>query len=196
MPLEDRQLANLRQTLEGVPSGALNKELAKNIEQLLSAVWDELDGGRDTGMAAHKLHNRCEAMAWEPPVLSFKIERHGATVLGSGNAEVHTWDVDLSKATATVIASRKRVLRRDNVMDAAALAKVVAELVVSGRDDERLQWISSGSVAILISKIVPETNKQTTASRRKRFINSLTSILSQKGWAKKSNSSKHVFSRS
>jgi len=195
MPLQDTQLADLRQALEGVPSGALSKELVKTIEQLLSVVWDKLDGGRDTGMAAHKLRNRCQAMAWEPPVLSFEIERHGGTVLGSGNAEVQSWDVDLSEATAKVNPSGKRVLHRNKTIDVGDLAKVVSELVVSGSKHEWLQWISPSAVSILISKIVPQTNKQTTASRRKRFIKSLTTILSQKGWTKKPNSSKHVFLR-
>ena len=43
---------------------------------------------------------RAEDLVWQPPVLSFKIERHGATALGSTRAEVQKWHVDVSSGNA------------------------------------------------------------------------------------------------
>ena len=59
----------------------------RKLERLLSEVWDDL-GGSDCGMAGHKLIGRMEHVEWNPPVLTFTIERHGGTVLGSTRAEL------------------------------------------------------------------------------------------------------------
>jgi len=34
-------------------------------------------------MEGHKLKNRMESVMWNPPLLEFDIERHGATVNGA-----------------------------------------------------------------------------------------------------------------
>jgi hypothetical protein len=54
---------------------------------LLAGCWHQFEGARAQGMNASKLA-RMEAVRWEPPILSFTIERHGATALGSTRAEV------------------------------------------------------------------------------------------------------------
>jgi hypothetical protein len=55
-------------------------------ERLLATCWDDLVGD-DGGTDGYKLLNRTEDLAWEPPTLSFCIERHGDTVMGSSRAE-------------------------------------------------------------------------------------------------------------
>ena len=67
---------------------------AREIEAHLAPVWDAL-AGDDGGMTSRKLHGRMEVVLWNPPRLTFYIERHGATVLGSSRAEVQEWTVDL-----------------------------------------------------------------------------------------------------
>ena len=52
-------------------------------------------------MAGHKLIGRMENVEWHPPILTFLIERHGGTVLGSARAELQRWTVDLDRRTAT-----------------------------------------------------------------------------------------------
>jgi hypothetical protein len=54
------------------------------LERLLAACWDELTGD-DGGMEAYKLLNRMEDVAWNPPLLTFVIERHGGTARGQNS---------------------------------------------------------------------------------------------------------------
>jgi hypothetical protein len=41
-----------------------------------------------------------EDLEWNPPMLSFIIERHGAMVLGSTRAENQRWEIDMNKMEA------------------------------------------------------------------------------------------------
>jgi hypothetical protein len=77
------------------------------LERLIAAVWDDLSGD-DGGMEAHKL-SRMENPIWNPPVLTFRIERHGGTVLGSSRAVVQEWTVDLERLTADLDAEIRAV---------------------------------------------------------------------------------------
>jgi len=56
------------------------------LETLLAACWDEFAGSEAEGMAGYKLHGRVDDVHWDSPVLTFVIERHGETVLGSTRA--------------------------------------------------------------------------------------------------------------
>ena len=50
---------------------------------LLREAWPDLKGSDQEGMAPYKLtEDRIEQPAWEPPVLTFVIERHGGTAQG------------------------------------------------------------------------------------------------------------------
>jgi hypothetical protein len=49
--------------------------------------------------------SRAEELSWNPPILSFTIERHGATARGSSRAELHEWTVNLHEGTAHWAAS-------------------------------------------------------------------------------------------
>jgi hypothetical protein len=70
-----------------------------DLERLLTDCWHEFTGD-DGGMAGQKLLGRMEEVVWEPPILTFKIERHGGTVLGSSRATPQEWRLDLDKKTA------------------------------------------------------------------------------------------------
>src|SRR5262245_9543483 len=69
-----------------------------DLEPLLAACWDEFTGD-DGGMEGHKLLGRMEDVTWEPPVLSFTVERHGRTVAGSSRADLQGWAVNVEKQT-------------------------------------------------------------------------------------------------
>ena len=78
---EDDALAALRKYMQSVPPGKV-EDGGKALD-LLTMAWDCLSGGRETGMWAGKLTRRAEELEWDPPLLSFRIERHGGTVHGS-----------------------------------------------------------------------------------------------------------------
>jgi hypothetical protein len=83
----------LRAHLSTLPSGAV-QDISK-LEKLLVDVWDMLPGSSAQGMRSYKLSGRMENPAWQPPCLTFQIERHGGTVMGSTRAELHTCHVDI-----------------------------------------------------------------------------------------------------
>ncbi len=68
----------IRDHLAGESPGAIPWEHARDIEALLGDCWDRLAGSRQGGMRDHKLVGRTEDMNWQPPILTFSIERHGA----------------------------------------------------------------------------------------------------------------------
>src|SRR5215831_20472355 len=77
-------LRSLLEELRNAPPGAIEGHAKYNVMHLLANCWHELEGAGETAMQARKL-DRAEDVSWNPPVLSFTIERHGATVLGSSN---------------------------------------------------------------------------------------------------------------
>ena len=84
---------------------------AREVESLLAACWDRFDGGDAEGMSADKLIGRIAQVEWDPPVLSFLIERHGGTVMGSSRAAVHAWNIDVAQMTAHCLAVGHRQLK-------------------------------------------------------------------------------------
>jgi hypothetical protein len=92
------ELRLLRRTLRSVKNGAIRE--TRDLERLLAVCWHDLDGADQTGMDGGKLIGRMEAVSWEAPILTFKIERHGATMCGSTRADVYTWRVDVNAGTA------------------------------------------------------------------------------------------------
>jgi len=64
-----------------------------HVAALLAGGWHEFVGAESQRMHAGKL-GRIENVRWEPPVLSFRIERHGAMGVGSTRAELQHWRVD------------------------------------------------------------------------------------------------------
>ncbi|QEL17837.1 hypothetical protein [Limnoglobus roseus] len=54
-----------------------------------------------------------EKVAWEPPKIVVRIERHEATMMGSSRAEVQEWTIDLEHRTKTVQVELINVFRSD-----------------------------------------------------------------------------------
>jgi len=104
----------------------------------------ELDGNDSGGMATYKLLNRVENPTWNPPVLEFEIERHGATVGGSVFAAAQVWRVDVQKAVAdfTVNEKARAVRERDKPLKVEPLARDIETLILERREDPRLKWLS------------------------------------------------------
>jgi hypothetical protein len=75
------------------------------VAALLAGCWHEFVGAESQRMQAGKL-GRMEDVRRESPVLSFRIERHGAMGAGSTRAELQSWRVDLDRKTAKCERSR------------------------------------------------------------------------------------------
>jgi hypothetical protein len=78
-------LLKLKSFCAALPPGPVAD--VRTLEPLLAAVWHMLPSD-DPSMAGYKLLGRMEAVAWNAPVLSFRIERHGTTVLVSTGASI------------------------------------------------------------------------------------------------------------
>jgi hypothetical protein len=169
--------------LAAVPPGPVPDPA--DLERLLAACWHQL-GGDPGGMEGYKLLGRMGGVAWAPPRLTFTVERHGGTVLGSSRATVQEWAVDLAKRTACCVERRGRQVRPTQPrLDVRPLADEVARLIVARQRDRRLKWYADGRVRVLVGQILPEgaAVKQTLAGRRKRFRAALVGRLAGEGWA-------------
>jgi hypothetical protein len=127
-----------------------------------------------------------EQVEWHRPILTFLIERHGGTVLGSTRAELQRWTVDLDRQTATCERTGHRQLspmaRR---VDVGPIADEVARKIASGEADDRLRWLGDGRVRVVMVRIFPERSwyKRTVQGRRRRLREALIERLGPKGWA-------------
>lgn len=181
---EEEAIAALRDYLDGLAPGQVRD--TGRLEPLLALCWKDLAGGSDGGMEGNKLFGRMESVEWSPPLLTFKIERHGGAFLGSSRAEIQHWAIDISKRIASLGGSSRRQLRPlQPRLDVAPLANAVARSILSRQPDEYLKWFPDGHVVVSIGKVIPAGGpKQTVAGRRKRFRTALDTILKAHGWEK------------
>ena len=180
--------------LASIESGPITD--ASELEGVLSDCWDDFTGGNVEGMTGDKLPNRMEDIMWEPPILTFLVERHGSTVLGSTRADLHRWDLDVGDRTARCSeVGRRQIKRMQPRLNLRPIAVEIARLITGNEPDQRLRWYRDGSVRVLVSKILPEwpAVKQTLADRRKRFRTEVLRILRDEGWEEVR---PHVFRRS
>jgi hypothetical protein len=156
----------------------------ERVEESLAEAWPLLDGHGQTSMASWKI-GRIESPKWQPPVLTFTIERHGGTVLGSSRAEIQTWTVDLDARTVECQTTGHRQLRPMNArLDVRPLAAEIAEVVVAGETDPRIRW-ADGAASPILGRIIPDelgVPKQTIVGRRRRLKGALADELSRRGW--------------
>jgi len=154
------------------------------LERLLANVWHDL-GGDEGGMTGDKLIGRMGQVEWNSPVLTFTIERHGGTVLGSTRAEVQQWTVDLDSQTAACESIGHRQLSpMAGRVDVEPVADEIAEKILSGEPDDRLRWLPDGRVRVEMGKVFPKGSgyKQTVQGRRRRLREALIERLEPSGW--------------
>src|SRR6266446_6791391 len=104
-------LETLVELLENVPAGPIANNLCGQVIKLLQGCWNEFVGSRQTKMEAYKLDKRVENLVWAPPVLSFKMARHGATVRGSPREHLYRWHINVADKTATLEKGTFRLVR-------------------------------------------------------------------------------------
>ncbi len=103
-------MEELLKYLESLKAGSIPD--TSEVESLLAVCWDKFDDSRVGGMTGDKFDGRMENVQWEPPVLSFDIERHGRIVGGgSTRADIHRWKLDVIKRTASFEQARYRQVR-------------------------------------------------------------------------------------
>src|SRR5260370_21908412 len=90
----------------------------------------------------------------EPPVLCFRIERHGAMGVGSTRAELQHWRVDLDRKTAQCERSRsyRQALPRAEGVRIEPIARELADSIIAGRVDQRLKWQGDEAGRIIVAK--------------------------------------------
>lgn len=176
--------AALRDFLAQQSAGELGPAAVEVTIGLLASCWDELDGSSAESMNPEKLPDRAEELVWNPPILSFRIERHGGTVLGSTRAEVHGWDVDVEQGIARCDphAGYRQVRPTSPRLHVKPIAEEIARHVMSDADHRAMKWSEDRCrVRIQIGAVIAGTGfKQTVADRRKRFRASLRERLP--GW--------------
>ena len=174
---------DLKELLKTLPSGPFDGDVETEVRDLLASFWDAIPGALSTSMAARKL-SRAENWRWEPPIVSFVIERHGGTVQGSKLAELQSWFFDVERFVAGWGAAGSRRLQAFSPkLDLSALAAELIALVDKQAGDPRLTWKGIGCVRINVSVVIPDdAAKQTTQGRRKRFRSALIPLMAAAGW--------------
>jgi len=187
--------------MAGIRCGKI--EETEYLEKLLAQCWNSLEGAKEGGMEGYKLIRRMKDVRWEPPILSFYIERHGAVTLGSGYAEIQEWKIDLGKKTATYLgAGRRQVYKRASPIRVDPIVKEIVALVQANKEDTPfLKWsISHTEVEIRTGKVpgleASSAVKQTLEGRRRRFRKALIDAMEDAGWEVMQKGSRLTFTKS
>lgn len=182
------EVEEFRAYLSSRPSGPVPVADLDAVASALWPVWNELadpDELRRTAMWDRKLW-RIERATWEPPVLSFDVERHGGLMAGGTRAEVQTWEVDVARGRAWLATERSRQIRPMAArVKVGPLVDEVVALVSSSADDERLAWSADRlKVRVNLRAIAPLVvgYASTTAGRQERFSALLQERMAEISW--------------
>jgi hypothetical protein len=186
-------IENLVRVLNRVPAGAIPASISDELFKYVVASWNEFSGSSITNMDALKIlrDDGPDEVTWHPPCLSFVIDRHGATVLGSTRAEKQQWTLNLEKRTADQMPIGYRQLRPNaSKLDVKPLADGVRKAVQEGPSspsqlvsDGIIVWKNDDELTVFHGKIVRGGGYQRTVSgRRKRFIADLKAKMELFGW--------------
>lgn len=170
--------------LEDRENGAIEGEDLMELLSLLQEAWPEIEGADEEKTEAWKL-SRAEDVTWQSPELGFTLERHGATVLGSSRAQLHTWAVNIETKRAGHEVTGYRQLRpRSKRWDPEPDVSRLVEAVLRGQDDPNIRWGSGKQDfrVVGVGKLVPGTAKETITDRRRRFRVLMQERLKDAGW--------------
>jgi hypothetical protein len=176
--------------LNDTPQGAIQGSARDKIIELLRGCWQDLEGADETSMEAWKIC-RLEDLSWNPPLLSFTIERHGATVLGSSRAELHKWTVIPNLATAKCApGGYRQLVKAAPKLDVKSIAARVCDAVQQGPASNCdlvkqgiVVWRDSGHCSINHLALLPSDGyRQTVAGRRRRLRDELRKRMQALGW--------------
>jgi hypothetical protein len=173
--------ANVIHNLTHTPRGVIRD--TRGFESCLAKCWECFDGGTNHGMAGYKLLGRMELVTWNPPILQFAVERH--KTVGSVEAELQYWSVDLLAMTSSLVKTEGRTLvavGREKSM--ASLAADIANLILSRSEDPHLHWHDERSVHVLATWVSPRYSlfSHTLGIRRKNLCQLVANELRPDGW--------------
>ena len=139
-------------------------------------------------MAAHKIGGRAHGFNWKSPILSFEIDRHGGTVIGSTRAERQMWTIDVEKRTArsATVGYHQLTPRASNFKAEPVVLQFVD--VISQRlvtpPGWKLTWISNDEIRVVVRSMLPDQSgfQKTIQGRTKRLRERLISAIGEKGW--------------
>jgi hypothetical protein len=195
------QLADLRQCLGNLSPGKIipGQPESHRIMEAVRDAWSFLEGADIEKTYAHKL-SRAEEVIWEPPCLTFRLERHGALVLGSGRAEMHCWTINMEELTASMVpCGYRHPYPNDRSMTQkgmTAIAEEIGNQIVKGINSSFIEWLEPDQwVMVHIAEVIPVTNKATTQARRKRFRLVLENHMKGRGWIRKDKGNRLGFVR-
>lgn len=179
---EGQALDKLRRLLERCPPGPV--EEPDEVIRALAECWNIFKGSGDQAMEARKVH-RAEDAVWDPPRLSFTIERHGGTVKGSTRAEIQRWRVNIESAEADWdVVGIRQIRQRAPRWDARDAAGEIAEAILTGAEHPSLKRSADGRYQVRTSTLVPPGPKQAVEGRSQRLRRELEAILGPKGWVR------------
>lgn len=176
-------MKKLIEYLATVPHGKIST--TSELESLLFNHWEEFKGSDFESTESYKLVGRMEDVYWDPPLLIFKIERHGATVMGSSRAALHKWTLNLEEKTAECkTGGYRQLFKRQPNLNVKKIAEEIIPIILNEKQDERLRWYKDGTVRILIGQIIPtdSASKETVVNRRKRFRKAMDELMDKSGW--------------
>ena len=153
----------------------------KCLAALLEVAWPSFEGCDEEGMHSGKLQGRIDNAHWDPPTITFEIDRDGAMMMGSTRAQVQRWEVDLLERSAwpeKTYRYRQLSSRQPSVY-VKPLAEELAGLMLNRVGDPRWRWIEINIVKVEISKVIQDKNvvRDTLVGRRKRFRAILEGLL-------------------
>lgn len=173
----------LRSMLVDRQPGPVDAELEDQIMQILSADWDGISGATAAAMNSGKLDRR-EDMSWDPPNLSFRIERHGGMAFGSTRAELQRWTANLDTGEVRCSADGYRQLReRAAVFKHDQVASELLSSVAMGRGGEGINFLSPSRVEVTLKAFLPPGAKETMNGRRRRLKQAIIQQAKRIGWS-------------
>ncbi len=169
------------------PGTSLSEQDTSDLESLLTKAWPTISGADAGGMKVEKLSGRIENAAWNPPLITFDIERHGGTVLGSTRATLQGWTINTSDWTARVYEGKWRLKTpQQPALRMEPLVAEICDIIVNRSEDERVKWSGESCVRVIAGKTIPDIGpKQTVEGRRRRFRAKLKESLLALGWQEK-----------
>lgn len=187
---EDQELTGvdrLRAHLTTIQAGELAD--SADVERLLAASWDEF-ASDDGDMEGYKLLGRMDDATWQPPTLTFTIERHGGTVMGSTRAELQHWEVNVELKTAVIVKCGHRQLKpmAERIYIKPLVENILAA-IRNGRGNELVKKHDDGTFSLNTTLIFPKGSavKMTLEGRRKRLREAVASVLLKEGWKRRGN---------
>lgn len=151
---------------------------------LLGAAWPTLSGCDQGSMHARKLA-RLESPVWDPPRLSFTLERHGGTVLGSTRADPQRWTVDLETRTAeSETAGHRQLEPMAERVDLVNMARGIADAADTGKPHSAVEWTDKNHVRVRVGILFPKNGgfRMTQDSRRRTLRRYLAEEFGGRGW--------------